>query len=103
MTLEVTGKMDFMEYMNRCKDAVSRKEIVKIGSVELLPEEVAEIYEKGLFVITQHSLYEVQKTKTGRFTGNRVYKTTGNLNSRGRYSIETREQAENLIRLCKAS
>ena len=44
---ECTAKLDFSQWMKRRDEVLQRNEVVKIGDVDLFPEESAEAYERG--------------------------------------------------------
>ena len=51
---ECTAKMSFSEWMARRDEVIQRHEVVKIGRVELFPEEAQEAYERGLYIVALH-------------------------------------------------
>lgn len=56
---ECTSKMSFSEWMNRRDEVIQRHEVVKIGRVELFPEEAQEAYERGLYIVAFRRVYQV--------------------------------------------
>lgn len=45
------------------------RKIIKIGTVELLPNEVEDIYTNGKYIVTYSRIYEVVKTPRGAYKG----------------------------------
>lgn len=96
MKLECTEKMTYCQYWDRISEALRNHEFVNIGEVQLLPEEAKEIYEKGLFVVTQHSIEKMRVTPNGLYISDTVYRTRNNLTLQGRYFIKTKEEVMEL-------
>lgn len=71
---ECTSKMSFSEWMNRRDEVIQRHEVVKIGRVELFPEEAQEAYERGLYIVAFRRVYQVNYSAAQRFYyGQQVY------------------------------
>lgn len=56
---ECTAKLDFSQWMKRRDEVLQRNEVVKIGNVDLFPEEAAEAYERGLYIVAFRRVYQV--------------------------------------------
>ena len=75
-------------------------DIVKIGNVELLPQEAAEVYERGLYIVAFRRVYQVNYSAAqGRYYGQEVYYSADSLplTRRGRYVSMTAAEVNRLI------
>lgn len=73
-------------------------DIVKIGNVEFLPQEAAEMYEKGLFVVAFRRVYQVNYSAAqNRYYGQEVYCSAEPLTRRGRFFRMTGAAVNHLI------
>ena len=75
-------------------------DIVKIGNVELLPQEAAEVYERGLYIVAFRRVYQVNYSAAqGRYYGQEVYYSAAPLplTRRGRYVSMTAAEVNRLI------
>lgn len=73
-------------------------DIVKIGNVELLPEEAAAAYERGLYIVAYRRIYQVNYSAAqGRYYGQEVYCSAEPLTRRGRFFRMTGEAVNHLI------
>lgn len=73
-------------------------DIVKIGNVELLPQEAAEVYERGLYIVAFRRVYKVNYSAAqGRYYGQEVYYSAEPLTRRGRFFRMTGEAVNRLI------
>lgn len=70
---------------------VCTKDVIR-WMLQLLPEEAKEICERGLFVVTPHSIERMKVTANGVYTSDTVYRTRDNLTFQGCYFIKTKEE-----------
>lgn len=85
---ECTAKLDFSQWVKRRDEVLQRNEVVKIGNVDLFPEEAAEAYERGLYIVAFRRVYQVNYSAAqGRYYGQQVYYSAASLplTRRGRY------------------
>lgn len=97
---ECTSKMSFSEWMNRRDEVIQRHEVVKIGRVELFPEEAQEAYERGLYIVAFRRVYQVNYSAAQRFYyGHQVYYSPAAmpLTRRGRYIAISGPEVNRLI------
>lgn len=97
---ECTSKMSFSEWMNRRDEVIQRHEVVKIGRVELFPEEAQEAYERGLYIVAFRLVYQVNYSAAQRFYyGQQVYYSPAAmpLTRRGRYIAISGPEVNRLI------
>ena len=97
---ECTAKMSFSQWMQRRDEVIQRHEVVKIGRVELFPEEAAEAYERGLYIVAFRRVYQVFYSQAQRqYYGQQVYYSSAAvpLTRRGRYIAITGGEVNRLI------
>ena len=97
---ECTSKMSFSEWMNRRDEVIQRHEVVKIGRVELFPEEAQEASERGLYIVAFRRVYQVNYSAAQRFYyGQQVYYSPAAmpLTRRGRYIAISGPEVNRLI------
>ena len=97
---ECTAKLDFSQWMKRRGEVLQRNEVVKIGNVDLFPEEAAEAYERGLYIVAFRRVYQVNYSAAqGRYYGQEVYYSADSLplTRRGRYFSMSAAEVNRLI------
>lgn len=97
---ECTAKMSFSEWMARRDEVIQRHEVVKIGRVELFPEEAQEAYERGLYIVAFRRVYQIHYSAVQRqYYGHQVYYSTDAcpLTRRGRYIAISGAEVNRLI------
>lgn len=73
-------------------------DIIRIGTVECLPEEAAAAYERGLYIVAYRRIYQVNYSAAqGRYYGQEVYYSAEPLTRRGRFFRMTGEAVNHLI------
>nr|DAG43310.1 MAG TPA: hypothetical protein [Caudoviricetes sp.] len=75
-------------------------DIIRIGSVELTPEEAAAAYERGLYIVAFRRVYQVNYSAAqGRYYGQEVYYSADPLplTRRGRYISMSAAEVNRLI------
>lgn len=97
---ECTAKLSFPEWMKRREEVIQRHEVVKIGRVELFPEEAQEAYERGLYIVAFRRVYQIfYSNAQGRYYGQQVYYSPAALplTKRGRYIAISGPEVNRLI------
>ena len=97
---ECTAKMSFSEWMARRDEVIQRHEFVKIGRVNLFPEEAQEAYERGLYIVTFRRVYQVcYSTAQRQYCGHQVYCSANDcpLTRRGRYIAISGAEVNHLV------
>lgn len=73
-------------------------DIIRIGSVELTPEEAAAAHERELYIVAFRRVYQVNYSAAqGRYYGQEVYYSADPLTRRGRFFRMTGEAVNRLI------
>lgn len=93
---ECTEKMTFGEWMTRRDEVLKNGLTVKIGTVQLFPEEAEEGYNRGLYLMTYHKIYQICHSAKRGYYGKVVYKTTVPLTRRGSYYTVNSEYVNGL-------
>lgn len=95
-----TAKMSLSEWMARRDEVIQRHEVVKIGNVELFPEEAQEAYERGIYIVAYRRVYQINYSAAQRrYYGHQVYYSADAcpLTRRGRYIAISGAEVNRLI------